>query len=580
MRFPGPVTDAVVSPNGLVLAYVDGRGNIATAQLDGTGVRTLTATDPDVRRAQPTFEDGGAEIVFTERGSDGVWRLKEVAVDGHDDLAAGKPDPTVLETKADGGHDTAPSATWSQTSHSETAVSVLLFQHRTAKGLMKVYIADRNQRGFGSYPLLPGRAPAVSPTGDRFAFIGSNGEIDVQSLPVPGRRPHPTQVTWGAHPTGHLAWSPDGRRLVFSTHDDVETVASSPIHPGRNPVRVVLRHPGVGSMATLARPTVGVYAGSDPVTTAVAVSRAHFVDGLHIAMDETASFGLSMANHVTLVSADDPSAAAPAIAMSGAGPILFVRDGRLDPLVRDEIARLLQRPHGMKTHATVDIVGTTSAVPASVAAEVGDLGFRVRRFAPEAAAADAAQAVRGWYPSYVVVSASDLPALASSVGSTTTPVLLTDGSTMPAATAARLDKAQRSGGPPSTVYAVGEQAQAAVRSSWPGKRPMHIVELGGPDPFANSLAAVQGLYDAPHRLGVTTVADWRDTLIATMVGPTLVVPDGPGLEDATRTWLSASQAAMRAVYVFGGSATLVATVGHAVYGDRFVVRRAPGDILG
>jgi hypothetical protein len=65
-----------------------------------------------------------------------------------------------------------------------------------------------------------------------------------------------------------------------------------------------------------------------------------------------------------------------------------------------------------------------------------------------------------------------------------------------------------------------------------------------------------------------------------MVGPTLVVPDGPGLEDATRTWLSASQAAMRAVYVFGGSATLVATVGHAVYGDRFVVRRAPGDILG
>ncbi len=419
VRFPGPVTDAVVSPNGMDLAFVDGQGNLATAHLDGTGVRVLTTTDPDVRRAQPTFEDGGAEIVFSERGRDGVWRLKEVAVDGHDDLAAGRPDPTLAETRSDGGHDTAPSAAWFQASHGDSAVSVLLFQHRTAHGVMKVYVADRNQRGSGSYPVLPGRAPAVSPTGDRFAFIGSNGEIDVQSWPVPGRRPHPTQVTWGAHPTGHLAWSPDGRRLVFSTHDDVETVASSPTHPGRSPVRVVLRHPGVGSMATLARPTVGVYAGGDPVTTAVAVSRAHYVDGIHIAMSDTESVGLSVANHVTLVGADDPSAAAPAMAMAAGGPILFLRDGRLDPLVSDEITRLLRRPHGMHTRATVDIVGTTSAVPDSVAAELGTLGFHVRRFAPGAAAADAAQAVDGWYPSYVVVSANDLPALASSVGSTT-----------------------------------------------------------------------------------------------------------------------------------------------------------------
>ena len=180
MRFPGPVTDAVVSPNGLDIAFVDGQGNIAVAHLDGTGVRALTATDAGVRRAQPTFEDGGAEIVFTERGSDGVWRLKEVAVDGHDELTAAKHDPTVPETESDGGHDTAPSAIWFQASHNETARSVLLFEHRTPRGLMKIYIADRNQRGFGASPLLPGRAPAVSPTGDRVAFIGSNGQIDVQ----------------------------------------------------------------------------------------------------------------------------------------------------------------------------------------------------------------------------------------------------------------------------------------------------------------------------------------------------------------------------------------------------------------
>ncbi|MGA8248395.1 MAG: hypothetical protein WB797_15930 [Nocardioides sp.] len=579
MRFPGPVTDAVVSPNGLDLAFVDGEGNIALGHLDGTGVRALTATDSGVRRAQPTFEDGGAEVVFTERGRDGVWRLKEVAVDGHDDLTAGGPEPTVAETRSDGGHDTSPSATWFQASHSETARSVMLFEHRTPRGPVKVYVADRNQRGFGASPLLPGRAPAVSPTGDRVAFIGSNGQVDVQALPVPGRRPHPAQITWGAHPTGHLAWSPDGRRLVFSTRHDVEMVASSPIRRGDNPARVVLGHPGVGSMGTLARPTVGVYAGSDPVTTAVTVSRAHFADGDQMAVDEADGFGVSLANHVTLVGADDPSAAAPAIAMAAGGPILFVRDGRLDPQVRDEIVRLLHRPHGMKTRATVDIVGSTSAVPGSVGAELGKLGLHVRRFDPEAAADDAAKAVRGWYPSYVVVSASDLPALASSVG-TTDPVLLTDGSTMPAATAAELDRSHNDHGPLTTVYAVGEQAQAAVRSAWPGKRPLRVVDLGGSDPYANSLTAVQGLYDAPHRVGVTTAADWWDIVIASMVGPTLVVDEGQGLEDAATTWLSASQAAMRSVYVFGGPAALPGTVGHIVYGERFAVRRAPADITG
>jgi hypothetical protein len=579
VRFPGPVTDATVSPNGLDLAFVDGQGNIALARLDGTAVRVLTATDPAVRRAQPTFEDGGAEIVFTERGHDGVWRLKEVAVDGHDDLTDAELDPTVPETASDGGHDTTPSATWFQASHNEGARSVLLFEHRTPSGVLKVYVADRNQRGFGSYPLLPGRAPAVSPTGDRVAFIGAHGQIDVQSLPVPGRRPHPTQITWGAHPTGHLGWSPDGRQLVFSTRHDVQTVASTPIRRGDNPVRVVLDHPGVGSMGTVARPTVGVYAGSDPVTTAVAVSRAHYVDGPHLAMDDSDGFGLAAANNVILVGADDSSAAAPAIAMAGGGPILFVQGETLDPAVREEIVRLLKRPRGLHTHGTVDIVGSTSAVPESVAAEVAKLGFRVRRFDPEAAATDATAMRPGWNPEYVVVSADDLPALASSVG-TTDPVLLTDGSAMPAATAAKLDRSHQEHGPLTTVYAVGEQAQAAVRSSWPGKRPLHVVDLGGSDPFANSLAAVQGLYDAPHRLAVAAVADWKDMVIASMVGPTLVVDERHGLEDAARTWLSSSQAAMRAVYVFGGSATLPASVGHAVYGDRYVVRRAPEDVAG
>jgi hypothetical protein len=503
-----------------------------------------------------------------------------VAADGHDDLTAQKADPTVPETTTDHGHDTAPSATWFQASHTDTARSVLVYEHRTSAGAVKVYLTDRNQRGFGATPLLPGRAPAVSPTGDAVAFIGAGGQVHVQALPVPGPRPHPVQLTWGAHPTGHLVWSPDGRTLAFSTRRDVESVSTGPLRPGHNPARVVLPHPGVASMGTRTLPAIGTY-GGDPVTVALDVSRARFVSGADQPPDESATLGVSLARTVTLVSATDPTAAAPAAAMAGGGPVLFVRDGRLDPAVRDEIVRLLRRPRGMRMHPTVDIVGSTSAVPDSIASQLRTLGFHVRRFDPLAAADDVAKVLRGAVESYavesyVVVSGSDLPAIASSVGSTT-PVLLTDGSAMPASTATRINRMPHVDSLP-TVYAVGQQAQAAVRSSWPGKGRFRIVDVGGPSHYANSLEAVQDLYDAPGRVGVTTGSSWQDTLIATMVGPTLVVGDGHGLATATRAWLASSEPALLGVYVFGGPSRLAGAVGAAAYGDRFVVRRSPTDI--
>ncbi|MGH3444237.1 MAG: hypothetical protein ACRDPB_02565 [Nocardioidaceae bacterium] len=585
VTFPGPVRDGAVSPNGTEIAYVDGDGNIATAHLDGTGVRVLTSTDPGVRRAHPTFEDGGSEIVFTERGTDGTWRLKEVASDGHDQLTSGGEDPTLLETRHDHGRDTAPSATWFQVSHDTTARSVMVFQHRTASGTKKVFILDRNQRGFGATSLLDGSSPAVSPAGDKIAFIATSRQIDVQTLPVPikhnGRlAPDPRQVTWGAAPAGHLAWSPDGRTLVFSTAHDVETVDADPAAGSTsNPVTVVLHHRGVGSFGSSAVPSVGVYSG-DPSDLALDVSRAHWVRGVDAPMDEGSSMGVAAADRVTLVDADDPGSAAVAAAVAGddRGPVLFVRGGTLDPPVRAEIARVLRWPNGMSGRNRVDIVGDTSAVPDRVAAEIRAMGFRVRRFDPSHPAAAAAAAVRYRPSAYIVVSRTDLPAVLSSVG-TGTAVLLTNGSRMPAATADRIDRMQRDPGYPPTVYAVGMQAQAAVRTSWPGKRHFRTVDLGGPDPYANSLDAARSLYDGPGRVAVSTTSDWQAALVGSTIGPTILVDEGHGMESATSDWLTAGEASLRGVYVFGGSRSLPDLVGHAVFGpSHFDTVAHPHDI--
>jgi hypothetical protein len=573
VHFPGPVTDAAVSPNGLDIAFVDGLGNIAVGRLDGSRVRALTSTDPRVRRAQPTFEDGGSEIVFSERGHDGVWRLKEVAADGHDQLTDGSPDPTLDETQSDGGHDTAPNATWFQASHADTARSVLAFEHRTARGVTKVYVADRNQRGFGATPLLPGHAPAVSPSGDRVAFIGATGQIFVERLRTD--TPRADQITWGARPTGHLAWSPDGRRLFFSTARDVEAVSSTPVSPGRNPVQVVLSRPGVPSLGTVTQPTVGLFAGTDPVHAAVAVSRSHYVGGTQLPMDESGAYGISWADHVTLLSTDDPSAAAPAAVLAHNGPILFLRGGRLDPEVRDEIVRLLDRPHGFHLRATVDVVGTATDIPDTVVTELRDLGFRVRRFSPDDAAGIAAHAALGRYDTYVVVSKDDLPAVASA-RDTVNPILLTDGSIMPTETARKLDHMIHSKHTPATVYAVGAEAQAAVRSSWTGKGAFQVIDVGGSSVGSTSLAAMQVLYDSPGRLSVTAATDWQDGLIAGMAAPTFVL-DGALTRGAT-AWLAASQPVMRSVYVLGSATALAGNVGRAVYGDRYEVDRTPNDI--
>ena len=271
----------MVSPNGLDLAYVDGRGNIALGRLDGTGVRILTATDPEVRRAQPTFEDGGSEVVFSERGRDGVWRLKEVASDGHDDLTAGKPDPTVAETQQDHGGDTAPSATWFQASHSDTAAACcssstapLEVRSRSTSPIATNAASARRRCSPGARPRSPRLATGLPPSSGVARRIGGAVAADrqPQAAPDPGHLGSPPHRAPGLVARRSSAGVLHAtRRGVGGEHPDATRSQSThrgPPAPRRRQHRNARAacHPGT-------------FAG-DPVTTALDVSEARFVDGV------------------------------------------------------------------------------------------------------------------------------------------------------------------------------------------------------------------------------------------------------------------------------------------------------------
>src|SRR5262249_43526078 len=107
---------------------------------------------------------------------------------------------------------------------------------------------------------------------------------------------------------------------------------------------------------------------SDPIAASVALSRSRWATR---PKDGFLSDGpLWWAAEVKLVDTSDPSAAVTAL-QSPAGPVLFVHGNSLDPRVKAEIRRLMDRRYG-----TVILVGRVSS---GVAAAVASMGFRVQR---------------------------------------------------------------------------------------------------------------------------------------------------------------------------------------------------------
>ena len=141
------------------------------------------------------------------------------------------------------------------------------------------------------------------------------------------------------------------------------------------------------------------------------------------------------------------------------------------------------------------------------------------------------------------------PAAAASHGV----VLLTDGSTLPAAVKAYLTAH------PGTVYAVGGPAVAADPAATP---------LQGADRYATAAAVATAIFTAPTSVGLASGVTFPDALSGgayqAHVGGPILLTAPTTLPAATSTYLTGAKATIAAVEIFGGDAALSTSVQTAI----------------
>jgi dienelactone hydrolase len=283
-------------------------------------------------------------------------------------------------------------------------------------------------------------------------------------------------------------------------------------------------------------PTSTRLAGGDRLETAIAISQNAFdADG--------ASAGvLARADHFA-----DGLSGAP-LAASVNGPLLLSPSNELDGRVAAELQRVLA------PGSTVHLLGGTSALAPGVEQAVRDLGFTpIRhqggdRYATAVAVADALGS-----PSTVILATGggfpDALAAGAAAAHIDAVVLLTDGSTMPGATAAYIDEHAQE------TYAVGGPAADAKPDA---------VKIVGGDRYATAVAVATTFFDQPTTIGFATGASFPDALgagahAARADAPLLLVVGSP-LPESVRDYLAANHESVTAEVLYGGTFAISETV--------------------
>jgi len=284
-------------------------------------------------------------------------------------------------------------------------------------------------------------------------------------------------------------------------------------------------------------------AGADRILTAVAISQAGFTTN-QSAQAVVLATGSGFAD----------SLAGGPLAAHFQGPLLLVPPSGLVDVVRAEIQRVLP------TGRTVYVLGGPAAIASSVDTQLQAAGFTPVRLAGDdrfATAVKVAQTL-GDPPTVFEVDGTNYPdglsagpAAALSHGA----VLLTSGSTSPAATAAYL-----AAHPTDSRYAIGGPAAASDPTAKP---------LVGADRFATSVVVAEQLFAAPSAVSVAGGDEFPDALaggpVAGLNGaPIILVPPTGPLPPTVQAYLNRASSSVLSAMLFGGTVAVSTPVAKAI----------------
>ncbi len=292
--------------------------------------------------------------------------------------------------------------------------------------------------------------------------------------------------------------------------------------------------PPSGGGSPVGHPTLQRVYGSDRIATSIAASKAAFPN------DSSA--------HVVVLARSDSYADALAgtpLAAAKNGPLLLTLSTSLPDPVVGEIGRVL--PIG----GTIYILGGTAAINSSIQTELAGFGYNVQRLAGNSRyeTAVAIAAALGNPSTVFEADGTNFPD-ALSAGSAAVHeggvVLLTSGTTMPAATAAYLVAH------PSTRYAIGGPAAKAD----PGAQ-----KFVGADRYATSVLVAQRFFQAPISVGLASGQTFPDALSGGVVaslytGPMILVPKSGNVPSGTLSYLTFAGNSASKAWLFGGTASV------------------------
>jgi len=271
-------------------------------------------------------------------------------------------------------------------------------------------------------------------------------------------------------------------------------------------------------------------AGPDRIQTAVTVSRSAFpADG------SAGAVILSRDDKFTDALAGTPLAA------TKKGPVLLTPTGDLDRRAGAELQRVLARGK------VVYLLGGERALSTAVAAQVGSMGYGVTRLAGADAFATAVKVAEAvGQPVAILLATATNFADALSGGAAAAHmagvVVLTDGSSMPPATASYL-----TAHPLVSRFALGGPAAAADPSATP---------VVGVDRYDTSAKVARRFFNLPSLVGLASGVGFLDSLsggahIALRGGPLLLVLPSE-LPGPVQTYLSDNRDAIAGGFLYGG----------------------------